>query len=245
MFCEPKLGALGNPKVAYQLVIINDLKEIFSSIADAILMTCSQLWCEFQCWFRISHIQTILTLGDPIVICPSWEGTDPRCGKALCWPKEWFFIGTRCTVDSVDSVERGESTCNFGLYIKSYRYLYFLILFWHLFVKILSPEGHYKDLHVLRDVILFPPPEQMHFLLKSCQVDPSLHPGLFSYELVSQNCETWAVGTLDESWIDGSWSLETSEASGIPRLQCRGSWGALHVGRMVTMRLMDHGRCIM
>lgn len=125
MFCEPKLGALGNPKVAYQLVIINDLKEIFSSIADAIFMTCSQLWCTFQCWFRISHIQTILTLGDPIVICPSWEGTDPRCGKALCWPKEWFFI-------TVDSVETGESTCNFGLYCTSYnhtRYLYFLILF--------------------------------------------------------------------------------------------------------------------
>ncbi len=40
----------------------------------------------------------------------------------------------------------------------------------------------------------------------SWQVDKlTLHPGLFSYELVSQNLETWAVGTLDESGIMAQW----------------------------------------
>lgn len=93
-----------------------------------------------------------------------------------------------------------------GILGYTYRIIQVLVLL-NLFVKTLTPEGHYKGPSSIERcdfVSTIFCPEQMHFFLKSCQVDPSLHPGLFSYELVSQNCEAWAVGTLGESWIDGS-----------------------------------------
>ena len=163
---------------------------------------------------RISVLISYLSDSDHRNVGGSNRGTDPRCGNTLCWPKEWFFIGhgTRCTVDSVNS------RWNFGLYLETS-----------------SRRSLQGPTSIERcDLASTICPEQMY----SWQVDKlTLHPGLFSYELVSQNLETWAVGTLDESGIMAQWDrwkqliLETSEASGIPRLQCRGSWGALHIGR--------------
>ena len=101
-------------KVAYQLVIINDLKEIFSSIIPKTEFS----WIvhslmRISGFFRYLSHSDILTLGDLIVICPSWEGTDPRCGKALCWPQEWFLIG-----HGTGTVDSAEKAWNLGLYIQ-------------------------------------------------------------------------------------------------------------------------------